>query len=277
MKDLQIIQKNGLIILKEIKRVCDKHNIRYHLSCGSLLGAIRHDGFIPWDDDVDVEMPLPDYRKFLKVCETELDSRFFLQTFVTDPNYYHGFAKIRMNGTTFMPVHHTKHKIHHGFWVDVFPVVRVPKNERLFKLKNNFISVIKYIQMGNYIEANFDDFSALLGKKMRVVLAVNKLPVKFRILIHKFLLSFVFKKPRKGFPIACMDLLFVRIPTYTFDESINHKFEDDYFSITGDWEEYLVTMYGDYMELPPEDERRGHGVFIVDENNNYTQYLDEDA
>ena len=85
MKDLATIQKNELIILKEIKRICDKHKIIYYLSSGTLLGAIRHGGFIPWDDDIDIEMPLPDYKRFLKVCETELDKRFFLQNYKTDP------------------------------------------------------------------------------------------------------------------------------------------------------------------------------------------------
>ena len=70
MKDLATIQKNELIILKEIKRICDKHKIIYYLSSGTLLGAIRHGGFIPWDDDIDIEMPLPDYKRFLRVKQS---------------------------------------------------------------------------------------------------------------------------------------------------------------------------------------------------------------
>ena len=134
MKDLATIQRNELIILKEIKRICDKHQITYYLSSGTLLGAIRHGGFIPWDDDIDIEMPLLDYRRFLKLCETELDNRFFLQNYKTDPNDHQAFTKIRMNNTTFMPVHHKHHHIHHGFWVDVFPVVKLPSQKLYSRL-----------------------------------------------------------------------------------------------------------------------------------------------
>lgn len=77
MDSLKIAQKNELIILKEIQRICEKHNIQYILSSGTLLGAVRHNGFIPWDDDIDIEMPYDQYKTFIKICKTELDDKFF--------------------------------------------------------------------------------------------------------------------------------------------------------------------------------------------------------
>ena len=156
MKDLNTIHKNELIILKEIKRICQKYEITYYLSSGTLLGAIRHNGFIPWDDDIDIEMPLPDYNRFLKVCETELDKRFFLQNYKTDPNDHQAFTKVRMNNTTFMPVHHTMHHIHHGFWIDIFPVVKLPRSKLFQSVNKKLIRISNYVQMGDFIKANYE-------------------------------------------------------------------------------------------------------------------------
>ena len=76
--NIAIIQKNTLVILEEIKRICQKHSLKYCLLYGTCLGAVRHQGFIPWDDDADLGMPFDDYLKFIEICKTELDDRFFL-------------------------------------------------------------------------------------------------------------------------------------------------------------------------------------------------------
>ena len=93
------LQKCELEILKEFDRICKKNNLSYSLNSGTMLGAIRHKGFIPWDDDIDVMMPAKDYKKLCKIAPKQLDSKFFLQTSYTD-NWYPSIAKIRMNGTT---------------------------------------------------------------------------------------------------------------------------------------------------------------------------------
>lgn len=274
MKDLEIIQKNELIILKEIKRICDKHNITYYLSSGTLLGAIRHGGFIPWDDDIDVEMPLPDYRRFLKICKNELEDRFFLQNYKTDPNDHQSFTKIRMNNTTFMPVHHTKHHIHHGFWLDIFPVVSIPKSEGLLKLKKKIVQISNYCQIGDFMLANYDEFYGFMGPKLfKMVLIFNKLPMRFRQLVHTLLLSFVCSKPKADHRLALIWTTIDELPENIYEELIDYTFEDDKFKIPKKFDAYLTKMFGDYMQFPPEDQRKGHGTFIVDENKDYTHYL----
>ena len=274
MKDLEVVQKNELIILKEIKRICEKYNLTYYLSSGSLLGAIRHGGFIPWDDDIDVEMPLQDYRKFLKIWNTELDKKFFLQNFSTDYNDNQGFTKIRMNNTTFMPVHHTKHYIHHGFWVDIFPVIRVPKNEKLFALKKKIVMLSNYVQIGNFMDANENEFKSKLGSfRYSVIRNFNKLPIRFRILIHKFLLFFVLRKPKQEKCLALMWTTLDRLPKNIYNDLENYIFVDDYFKIPKKYHVYLKMMYGDYMKLPAVEDRQAHGSMIVDESKNFVEYL----
>ena len=120
-------------IMKEIVRVCDKHNITYYLSGGTLLGAVRHHGFIPWDDDVDLEMPWKDYKRFLRIAPQELPKDLFVQTFYTDPGYPNVFAMVRKSGTTAMPVSQKDLGIHWGIEVDIFPIVGLYRDQRLYR------------------------------------------------------------------------------------------------------------------------------------------------
>lgn len=102
-KELRAVQMIMLEMLIEVDRICRKCGIHYSLGCGTLLGAVREGGFIPWDDDADVIMLRDEYERFCKVCGSELDTeRFFLQTWDTDPEYRIGFAKMRRNGTVYV-------------------------------------------------------------------------------------------------------------------------------------------------------------------------------
>ena len=98
---LRQVQLDQLEIAKDIKRVCEENGIRYHLAFGSLLGAVRHKGFIPWDDDMDFGMLREDYERFLEIAPKKLKDEFFLQTWHTDPYYPLAFAKVRKKGTVF--------------------------------------------------------------------------------------------------------------------------------------------------------------------------------
>ncbi len=115
------IQKEELRILIEFDRICRKHNIKYSLSYGTLIGAIRHQGFIPWDDDIDVGMLREDYEVFLEKGQKLLQSDLFLQTCYTDPKYPQVYAKIRKNNTSFVETTVKNIQMHHGIYIDVFP------------------------------------------------------------------------------------------------------------------------------------------------------------
>ena len=132
MDKLRKVQLLELKIAKEVKRVCEKNNIKYFLMWGSLLGAVRHEGFIPWDDDMDFGMLRDDYEKFIEVCKKDLDPRFFLQTWDSDPDFPMHYAKIRLRGTSYMETFSEKSTMNNGIFIDIMPVDNVP-DKTVFK------------------------------------------------------------------------------------------------------------------------------------------------
>ncbi len=126
LRELQLCE---LQILKDVKRVCDNHRIKYYLSSGTLLGAVRHQGFIPWDDDIDIMMPYDDYRRFLKVAQGELGEQYFVQNSETDDSYAFAYTHIRKNNTAVLRDWDLMNFSHHGVWIDVFPLVKARVTE----------------------------------------------------------------------------------------------------------------------------------------------------
>lgn len=160
LRQLQLAEHK---MLCDFAKICDKHNLTYFLDFGTLLGAVRHQGFIPWDDDVDVTMPVEDYKKFLKIAQEELGDEYFLQTSDTDIDFHYSFAKIRKNGTTFFRKQFKEWNVHQGVWIDIFPIVNV--NSKMdFKIKKNIIKICNYILMDSYYLANREEYNQNLSK-----------------------------------------------------------------------------------------------------------------
>lgn len=145
--DLRALQLCELDLLKEVDRICKKHDIPYFLAFGTALGAVRHKGFIPWDDDVDVLMKYPDYLRFQEVCKTELPPHLFYQDWQTDPAYYLPWAKIRNSRTTSLVPEMADYPINWGVCVDIFPLFPMKEETlsqwSLFKIKNIVFSAPK--------------------------------------------------------------------------------------------------------------------------------------
>ena len=131
-KTLQDIE---LDILKQFINICNKENLQYYVVGGTLLGAVRHKGFIPWDDDIDVSMPRQDYEKFLTVAKKYLSEPYFLQTRITDKNTLFNYAKIRNSNTTFIEQSIKKLDMNHGVFIDIFPLDYYPAS----KVKSFFL------------------------------------------------------------------------------------------------------------------------------------------
>lgn len=134
MIDPRILRKAQLIMLDmliEFDAICKKHNLQYWLDSGTLLGAVRHQGFIPWDDDIDLAMPIEDYNRFLEIAKSELSNEIFLQTSQTDKNFKFDYIKLRSNKASIVELHEKDKHInyHQGVFVDIFPMLTIEDTE----------------------------------------------------------------------------------------------------------------------------------------------------
>ena len=138
-EELERLQATLYQILAEIKRVCDKHGIRYFITGGTAIGAHFWGKILPWDDDVDVGMPRDDYERFAQVAQKEMGEDYFVQTPQTDPRVPFFFMKVRMNGTEFNEKTFQHIKMHQGIYVDIFPFDNMPKSKRAEKIQHDIL------------------------------------------------------------------------------------------------------------------------------------------
>jgi len=128
-KDLRKAQLIMLDMLVEFDAICQKHNLKYWLDSGTLLGAVRHKGFIPWDDDIDLSMPIEDYNRFQEIAKEGLSENIFFQTKESDPNFKADYIKLRSTQATIVEFHEKGKEVeyHQGVFVDIFPMLTLPK------------------------------------------------------------------------------------------------------------------------------------------------------
>lgn len=257
---LREMQLKMLDTMKKIHSICEKHNIRYWVMYGSLLGSIRHDGFIPWDDDMDIMMPRRDFLKFMDIAQTELGSEYFLQTPNTDRKYdiLHVPIKVRDNHSTL--VEELNRDYHQGAFVDIFVMDYVGDDlEAMLKIhkKTSFLASLKMPidhnqlhGMKRYIRI----FLQLLFKLVPIHLLFNYLQKQsIKVLDND-------KKSENG--IVGLEFLEKDIfPLNSIFPLQLHVFEDSEFYIPNNPDEILKNQYGDYMKLPSEDEKIAHGLF----------------
>lgn len=275
LRELQLCE---LQILKDVKRVCERHGFRYYLTAGTLLGAVRHKGFIPWDDDIDIIMPYPDYVRFLEVAQKELGDGYFVQNSDTDPLYSHAYTHIRKNNTTM--VHDWERKIHshHGVWLDVFPMVYV-NSMKEHKIKNMFLRVCFFLHMDD--ELFLKDQQWYRDQSNSVVFLfvklARKLPRGLRYGLRNRILRWIYENPKGKYMCFIWTNVSELVPSevYEGDPAIL-PFEDDTYPAARDFDRYLTLAYGDYMTPPPPEKRNGgHGEFeIIDLERDWTYYCD---
>ena len=255
-----------LELLREFDRVCKKHDIPYVVFCGSALGAVRHKGFIPWDDDLDVCLLREDYRRLLELPATEWNDAYYLQAEFSDhwPMY---FSKLRKNHTTCLEKFHPKdNRMHQGIYIDVFPCDNASDKAWVRKLQFYASRVVlaKSLDRRGYE-------SDSKGKKLFMALC-RLLPMKP---FHKFA-SGAKKKDSKYVHtfLACTSK--PKKGTYRrtwFAERVDMDFEDMKAPVSAHYDELLTTMYGDYMTIPKEEDRKCkvHAI-LVDTERDYTEF-----
>ena len=269
LKDIKVIEVG---ILKEFINICDTLGLRYYLMGGTMLGAVRHKGFIPWDDDIDVGMPRGDYEIFLSKAQSMLPNNIFVQSFETDRDYMANFAKLRRSDTTFVEIAWKKRKINHGVYIDVFPLDYYPDDEdgrKKFSKKNRV-----------YARRLFSEYD-LKEKTIKYKL------ISFLLKIAYPSAESVLKKRDKLFREVSPSGMIANycgawgqkeiVPAEWYGEGTMLEFEGIQVCVPKEYDKWLTQVYGDYMQLPPEEKRiPRHTVAFVDLERSYTVYVNGD-
>lgn len=265
---LQKMKNIQLEMLRILINICQKHQLKYFLMGGTCLGAVRHQGFIPWDDDIDVGMPREDYEKFMEIAQSELPDCYFLQNSKTDAHFPMNFAKIRHNETTFFESSVAHISMHHGVYMDIFPIDGYHDSLflklRLKRLKWGVAKVFSVPQNNHKIKAIIKKILTLTLRdyhqsrdKMDFLVKRTKYD-DAEVVINHF-----------G---AWGDKEIM--PKEVYGEGSIGIFEGIEVSLPADPHRYLERMYGDYMKLPPPEKRVPHHYCdIVDLDKSYLEYL----
>lgn len=269
-ENLRKLQLTQLEILKVIDNFCKENNIKYSLYAGSLLGAVRHKGFIPWDDDLDICMPRSDYDRFIKLWMEHGPKGYLLQNKETESGFTQSFTKIRKDHTTFLQEMDRKGKYHTGIFVDVFPIDRMP-DEGIRKKIFNFRCMLYQLYTREFVPPKE-------GRSVRFLSAalLKAVPVKKRKKYREKLLYQITEynadHSLSTAAIETMASLKIRFPEDMLDEYTYLKFEDAEFMCFRKWDEHLKCKFGDYMKLPPEEERAWrHCPIVLDFDRNYEE------
>lgn len=272
---LHDVQKIELEILEVVHKVCIENHLRYSLAYGTLIGAIRHKGFIPWDDDIDICMPREDYERFLEVWPKYNFENYLLQNKFTDSDFTQSFTKIRKEHTIFLQPGEEKCQYHKGIFIDIFPGDRVPASK--IKRKIQFINIaVSLLYTRGHKSGSQNRIISLtediLLKRPKEKFAEYAVEADRRVQRYngKSNLEYVFAST-----ISSAKNYY---PSDIFEHLILAEFEGKQFYIYRDYDKCLRVEYGDYMQLPPENERTWkHTPQMIDFEYNYEERLNRKA
>ncbi len=270
-KWLKGVQDWEIDILQQVHKICKKYKLKYFAIGGTALGAVRHEGFIPWDDDIDIGMPRKDYEKFLSVVQKELPEGYHVQNFFTEPATPFYFTKIRKDGTKFVEYYLKDYPIHQGIFVDIFPFDGIPDDSILAKVHFRVCRILYQLYLCKSLDTVCSSRMEQLGET----------PALYKRMIRKGLHICLKPVPKKWL-FNLLDYC-VQIFNGTKTKRIGHivrrrlavdkdvlypitwlKFEHIQMPVPKDYDTYLKNQFGDYMKLPAEDKRYGHLPYQVE-------------
>ncbi len=261
MNEIQAIQKELLV---QFVNVCEKHHLRYYLFGGTCLGAIRHQGFIPWDDDLDVAMPRPDFNR-LVALQNEFNAPYFLQTVRSDRRYSYSFAKLRHSGTCFKETAFAVTNMNHGIWIDIFPLEGMSRKPGATQVKSMkpywmwFRWYFSYLAnwlhkprldrrffidiLTNLVALVFFPFGIANWNARSIDRSAQRIPYEEASLVGPYLTMYFNREA---------------LPPAVFGEGSIVKFEGLDVKVPADYDRYLRHIFGNYMKWPPKEKQVGH-------------------
>ncbi|MCH5147470.1 MAG: LicD family protein [Clostridiales bacterium] len=261
---LEELKRIELNVLCQIREICNEQNIKYFLDGGTLLGAIRHGGFIPWDDDIDICMPRPDYNRFIEYCKNHY-TPFGLASHQTDFRFTELYAKAYDRDTICEEIYVNRSRAEYGVYVDIFPLDGLGNSQKqALKLlhKSRFKrSLLKAANWRSYFKSKTRKWYVEPVRFLFFILSRLTNPAK---LVHKI------EKIYKDIPYEGSEKVGVVCGLYDdkeimdysiFKNIIEVEFENEQFAILERYDEFLTNLYGDYMKLPPPEKRVTHHTF----------------
>ena len=258
---LRELQLEELEILKEVTKYIDSKGLKYFFVGGTLLGAIRHNGFIPWDDDIDIAMPRKDYEAFLNSIKKESLSEGYEIFTMENKKHNRPFCKVVNKNINI----ETKSQEDKYLWIDIFPIDGLPEDE---KKSQKVIKKILYYKGQIYLKTTsikeiLSERKSLFNRVLKILLK----PITYR---HKTMyyakkMDKIAKKndyenSRMVAELSWIDGYHSVLYKDFFSSSVKHEFEDEFFNIPIGWDSYLKKQDGDYMKLPPEESRVDHKI-----------------
>lgn len=266
---LKEVKKAELNILSTVDDFCKKNNIKYSLAYGTLLGAVRHKGFIPWDDDIDIWMTRENYNKFIRAWEQNPVQGYILQNTDLEEDFSQNFTKIRKDNTAFIQTEEEKTTNYHkGIFIDIFPLDRVAKTPSKIAVQKLY-AMLTMLFYRKYAPPTEKGLKKYISEFFLKIVPKSKYENARKYFENKYL-----------FLSGDVDCSWLSNSTYRelsiyydsdmMDDYTFLQFEGGNFMSVSKWDHALKMKYGDYMQLPPEEDRvwKHHPIFI-DLNNNY--------
>ena len=260
--NLKKLQSIELSILKSVVAVCGKYQIKYFLIGGTLLGAVRHAGFIPWDDDIDIGMFRDDYEKFIKLWPQVMRPDLVLQSKETDERVHLSFTKIRMKGTEIIEKETEHSEIFKGIFIDIFPIDNIPEKAtittELLYLIFQFMMAISLYKSGYRLYrskllksicwfSSFVPFTTVNKISRKIITRYRNVPTSH---VTSYSSGYGYKKQTMEKEI--------------YGNGLFLPFEGNLFRVPTRHSDYLKTLFGDYMTLPPLEDRGGrHNIISI--------------
>lgn len=266
------LQKKEFELLVVFDDICKSLNLEYFMVCGSVLGTVKYDGFIPWDDDIDVAMLRPQYEIFIREAQKLLPYNLFLQNYHTEKHFPYIYSKLRNSETTYIEKSVKHLKMNHGIGIDIFPLDGYPKS----KVVSLVLEVRKHIyqlQISSSFEGKKTWKSGLVyfvGKILMWDKRTYKIVRKFDSLVQRYSINSSEVICNHGNWQGKLEYA----PREQYGQGVMKKFESMDVRIPERYEEYLTQKYGEWRVDPPIEEQIGHHYYtILDLKNSYTKYI----
>ena len=264
MTNMDLLHKVDMDIVKEVVRICDAHGFQYYMLGGTMLGAIRHGGFIPWDDDIDLGMPRDDYEAFLEIAQKELPEHLRVVNYRNNRSYQYYITRVQDTQTRVVEERIGNDSKYTCASIDIFPIDGTPNNPIARKIY--FFRVMYHRALMSLCYKDSIDRKRKRSMKEKVLLwvmehiPVEKLttPYKQKCKIDKLLRSQKIEGAQYIGNIMGAYRTREIVPAEYYGEGAYYTFEDMQLRGMAMAEEYLTHTYGDYMKLPPEDQRKTH-------------------